>query len=89
MKKTNKNGFTPISKEDYITLYLKSNRGATRKEIDDGIKEALQDYKCGVQCDCGNSIWVVGSAVAGNGCFTCITGESFPDDDYEIDQAMK
>jgi hypothetical protein len=42
-----------------------------------------------VKCDCGNSLWVIGSAVAGNACFTCITHESVPDKDYEIDEACE
>ena len=87
MKK--KSGFSPITIDDFVKLYLASNKDATRKEIVGGLKEALQDYKNGVKCDCGNPIWVIGSAVAGNGCFTCITGESHPTDDYEIDQALK
>jgi len=29
-------------------------------------------------------IWVIGSAVAGNVCLTWITGEAYPDDDYEM-----
>jgi hypothetical protein len=29
-------------------------------------------------------IWALGSAIAGRGCFTCITGESSPTGDYEI-----
>jgi hypothetical protein len=29
------------------------------------------------------------SAFVGNGCFTCITGESMSIDDYEIDSAIK
>jgi hypothetical protein len=41
-----------------------------------------------VTCRCGNPIWVIGSAVVGNACFTCITGEALPDDDFEIDEAM-
>ena len=31
---------------------------------------------------------VPGSAFAGNACFTCITGEAYPDGDYEIDEAI-
>jgi hypothetical protein len=74
MKKTTKNGFAPISMEEYIKLHLKANRDTTRREITEGLKAALQDYKDGVQCDCGNPIWVVGSAAAGNGCLYAITG---------------
>jgi hypothetical protein len=29
-------------------------------------------------------MWIVGLAQAGLACFTCITLESAPDDDYEI-----
>jgi hypothetical protein len=29
-------------------------------------------------------IWALGSAIAGRGCFTCITGESSPTGDYEM-----
>jgi hypothetical protein len=32
---------------------------------------------------------VIGSASVGNSCFTCITGESQPDSDYEIDSAIE
>jgi hypothetical protein len=31
---------------------------------------------------------VIGSAQAGNSCFACITGESHPTGDYEIDSAL-
>ena len=43
----------------------------------------------GIKYSCGNDIWVVGSASVGNSCFTCITGESYPIDDYEIDKLLK
>lgn len=75
--------------EEYIKLYLKNNEGVSREEIESGLREALRDFKAGVTCHCGNSIWVIGSAVAGNACFTCITGEANPDEDYEIDEALK
>lgn len=32
---------------------------------------------------------MIGSAAVGNSCFTCITGESEPTTDYEIDSAIK
>ena len=74
---------------EYIEKHLKNNRGTTRTEIEDGLKSALQDHKAGVKCACGNSIWVIGSALAGNACFTCITGEAHPDSDFEIDEAIE
>ena len=89
MKEPGKTGFTPIGLENYIQRHLKSNPDASRKEIESGLRSALSDHKAGVKCDCGNPIWVIGSAVAGNACFTCITGEAMSDDDFEIDEAMK
>ena len=86
---TGKVGFTLISIEDFVQLHLKGNPDTSREEIETGLRSALADYKAGVKCDCGNPIWVIGSAVAGTACFTCITGEAMPDSDYEIDEAMK
>jgi len=82
-----KTGFAPIKLKKFVEKYIKSNPDTSRKEIETGLKAALSDYKSGVKCDCGNPIWVIGSAVAGNACFTCITGEAVPDSDYEIDEA--
>ena len=82
-----KTGFAPIKLNKFVEKYIKSNPDTSRKEIETGLKAALKDYKSGVQCDCGNPIWVIGSALAGNACFTCITGEAVPDSDYEIDEA--
>ena len=88
MKVRNKAGFTPVTAEAFIESYLKNNSGTTREEIAIGIKEALEDFRSGVKCDCGNPIWVIGSAVVGNACFTCITGEADPSEDYEIDEVL-
>ncbi len=84
-----KTGFTPISIEDFIKLHLKGNPDTSREEIETGLRSALADYKAGVKCDCGNPIWVIGSAVTGNACFTCITGEAYPDNDYELAEACE
>ncbi len=80
-------GFKKISLEKYIALHLKSNSSESKAVIEKTLKKALKDYQKGVKCSCGNDIWVIGSAFVGNGCFTCITGESYPTDDYEIDLA--
>jgi len=89
MKTADKMGFTPIGLEDYIQRHLKNNSDTSREEIESGLRSTLADHKTGVKCDCGNPIWVIGSALIGNACFTCITGEAVPDDDFEIDEAMK
>ena len=81
-------GFNPISIEKYVEIHLRINPGSNRAEITQTLKGALADYKKGVKCqNCGNPIWVIGSALAGNMCFTCITGEAFPEDENEIDEA--
>ncbi len=84
-----KTGFIPIKLEKFVDKYIKSNQGTSRKEITNGLKAALSHYKSGIKCDCGNPIWVIGSAVVGNACFTCITGEAMPDNEYEIDEACE
>jgi hypothetical protein len=86
---TYKMGFTPISIEDYVVRHTQSNRDDHPEEIRKSLQRALQDYRAGVTCHCGARLWVVGSAVAGNACFTCITGEAHPDSDFEIDEVMK
>ena len=86
--KTEKHGFKSISKEAFIESYLKNNPGDNREEIESAVERSLDFYREGKKCTCGNSIWVVGSTVTGAACFTCITGESKPDDDYEIDEAI-
>ena len=88
MKNSSKVGFTPISFEGYIKRHLEANPDSNRQEIETGLRSALADYKAGVKCGCGNPIWVIGSAVVGNACFTCITGEAVPNDDFEIREAI-
>lgn len=80
--------FIPISIDDYIKTHLESNPTENEKVLRVRLEAALDDYQKGVKCDCGNDIWVIGSASTGNGCFTCITGESHPADDYGIDSAL-
>lgn len=82
-------GFVGISIDKYIKKHLKSNPSENEKDLRKRLNSALDDYKNGVKCFCGNDIWVIGSASVGNSCFTCITGESQPDSDYEIDSAIK
>jgi len=78
-------GFKKISLEKYIALHLKQNPAESRVNIEKALNSALNDYQSGIKCSCGDDIWVIGSAFVGNGCFTCITGESVPTDDYELD----
>ena len=82
-----KDGFTPISINDYVNSHLEVS-DIPKRELLDSVATALKAYKNNKRCSCGNHIWVIGSAAVGhNSCFGCITGESVPNDDYEIDEA--
>ena len=81
-------GFISISIDKYIKKHLDSNPSENEIDLKKRLNSALEDYKNGVKCSCGNDIWVIGSASVGNSCFTCVTGESIPDDDYEISSAI-
>ncbi len=80
-------GFTAIQLEDYVELFLKSNPREDRLEATARLEDALAAFEADIRCDCGERIWVIGSAEVGNRCFTCITGEAYPEDDYEIAEA--
>ena len=82
-------GFIPITIDEYVKMHLKNNPSENATELRKRLISAIEDYKTGVKCSCGNDIWVIGSASVGNNCYTCITGESVPKDDYEIDVAIK
>lgn len=84
-----KTGLTPISLERYVELHLQANRGTDREDLLRRFRYAIEAHERGVRCDCGEEIWIVGSAEVGLSCFTCITEESVPDDDYEIVTAKK
>jgi hypothetical protein len=76
--------FIPISIAQYIPLHLKSNPKDHPAELEAALRESLRAAKSGECCDCGEPIWALGSAIVGRGCFTCITGEGSPSDDYEV-----
>ena len=79
--------FVPIGIDDYVTKFLAGNPDSERSEVTARLEETLADFKAGTRCPCGARIWVIGSAEAGHGCFTCITGEAYPEEDYEIAEA--
>lgn len=81
--------FDSISIEEYVAKYVAVNRGASATEVRRRLEAALAAFRSGARCECGGPIWVVGSADAGCACFTCITGQSTPDHDYELDEAIR
>ena len=77
-------GFVPVRVGQFIAQYLRNNNGADGNSVRAGVDDALAAWRQGVRCACGKPLWVAGSAVAGYGCFTCITGSAEPDGDPEI-----
>lgn len=82
--KPSKRTFTKISINKYVILHKKSNPGTDVAVLKKSLAHFRKLKSEGQTCDCGNPIWIIGSAIAGMACFTCITGESAPCDDYEI-----
>lgn len=82
-------GFVPISLRDYLDKHMKANPRDDRADVAARLESAAQAYREGHRCDCGEPIWIIGSAIAGSACFTCITGSACPDKDYELDIAFE
>ncbi len=80
--------WNPISIDQFVKIHLKKNPGENDKTLKMRIESALDYYKNGLKCRCGNDIWIVGSTMAPFGCFSCITGKDHPRGDYEIDSAL-
>jgi hypothetical protein len=83
-----KPGFVPIPFDRYVGLHVQRNPSVDRAEFARRLRHAVDARKAGARCGCGAIIWAIGSAEAGAACFTCITGEAWPDSDYEIDEAL-
>ena len=83
-----KPGFVPIPFDRYLDLHVQSNPSVDRAEFAYRLRRAIDARKAGARCACGAFIWAIGSAETGVACFTCITGEAWPESDYEIDEAL-
>ena len=84
-----KMGFVPIGVEEYVKLHMESNPDEDPATLLESIRRCVSAALAGARCHCGEPIWVIGSAFAGHACFTCITGEGFPSEDYEIDEVLE
>ncbi len=84
IRQTLKSGFTPIRLDEYVELHLRANPEVERSDLVERLRNAMAAAERGERCECGQSIWIIGSAEAGLSCFTCITGEAHPDKDYDI-----
>lgn len=77
----------PISIDKFIRNYMKSNKGENEHQLRKSLNDAVKRKKDGAVCTiCGQPIWAIGSSIAFEGCFSCITGESDDSEDYEIDE---
>lgn len=81
-------GFAPIGIDEYVKLHVKSNPDKDAVELIARLRRCVSEALAGARCHCGEPIWVIGSAFAGHACFTCITGEASPSEDYEIDEVL-
>jgi len=80
-------GFIPVRVDQFVAQYLRNHKDADGDALRSAVEDALAAFRQGVRCACGRPLWVAGSAVAGYGCFTCITGSAEPDGDPEIREA--
>lgn len=77
----------PISEENYVEIHCKNTPEENPLHLKKALKQAVKAKKDGATCpSCGQEIWALGSAVAFQGCFSCITGEADSSGDYEIDE---
>ena len=77
----------PISINKFIKDYMKNNNGESEQIVKKNLQEAVKRKKEGAVCSiCGQPIWAIGSSIAFEGCFSCITGEADDSEDYEIDE---
>jgi hypothetical protein len=77
-------GFTPITVPEYVKQHAAANPGTDAVELSKHLQSALKAKLGGARCACGNPIWAIGSSQVGFSCFTCITGEAMPENDYEV-----
>ncbi|UKJ06938.1 hypothetical protein [Solitalea lacus] len=77
--------FQKISIDSFIKKYKASNPNSDIVELNKNLLYFQQLRKDGINCNCGNPIWIIGSAISGKGCFTCITGETDSSEDYEVE----
>lgn len=80
--------FAPISIDQYVKLHVESNPDEDPVELRARLRSCVAAVLSGARCRCGEPIWVIGSVFAGHACFTCITGEGTPSEDYEIDEVL-
>jgi hypothetical protein len=79
------NNFKYISLDAYIEKHIQSNSGTDSKALKQSLLYFRQIKTEGIKCQCGNELWIIGSAIAGKGCFRCITMQTDRSNDYELE----
>src|SRR5208283_817003 len=82
-------GFIPIGVKEYVKLHMKINPDENPADLLRRFRTGIGDALAGARCHCGEPIWGIGSVSSGHACFTCITGEADPSEDYEIDEVLE
>ena len=77
--------FVKISMDNFIEKHKTSNPQTDITKLRKDLLHFRQLKINDVECNCGNPIWIIGSAISGKGCFTCITGDSDSSKDVEIE----
>ena len=77
--------FKLISIDRYIKEHKKHNPDVDAIELRKDLIYFKQLSTKGIKCSCGNDLWVIGSAISGKGCFTCITMETDCSEDFDIE----
>ena len=78
------NRFNKISIDGFLDQFKKNNKNTDLSSLKKDLLYFKGLNEKEAQCSCGNAIWIIGSAIVGKGCFTCITGEADTSNDYEI-----
>ncbi len=73
-----------ISIDQFLDSQFRNNQG--REKLKSQLQGLVKEKANGAKCvNCGNEIWVIGSALSGSKmCFACITGETDDSNDYEV-----
>ena len=83
--KFSNSSYRNISIDNFIYKFKINNPNTDLSTLKKGLLNFKQLKENGERCVCGNEIWIIGSAIAGKGCFTCITGDTDQTDDYEVE----
>ena len=77
--------FNKISVDNFIRKYKLNNPNADIVQLKSALIHFKELRSEGIKCNCGNSLWVIGSALSGKTCFTCLTGESDFSNEFDIE----